>query len=52
MKYADKMNFTYIIVLGDDEIDSNKTVLKNMKTGEQKDVSIDSIVDRLSGQCK
>lgn len=47
MKYADKMSFNYLIVLGDDEIDSNKAVLKNMKTGEQKDVSLDSIVDRL-----
>lgn len=48
MKYADKMGFTYAIVLGDDEIENSKTVLKNMKTGEQKDVSLDSIVDRLS----
>lgn len=52
MKYADKMDFSYIIVIGDDEIESNKGVLKNMKTGEQKDVSLDSIVDRLSGQVK
>lgn len=52
MKYADKMGFTYTIVLGDDEIGNNKTVLKNMKTGEQKDVSLDSIADRLSGQGK
>lgn len=48
MKYADKMGFSYILVVGDDEIESNKAVLKNMKTGEQKDVSLDSIVDRLS----
>lgn len=52
MKYADKMGFSYIIVLGDDEIESNKAVLKNMETGEQKDVSLDSIVDRLSNQGK
>ena len=50
MKYADKMGYTYIIVLGDEEIDSNKAVLKNMKTGEQKDISIDSIIDRMKIQ--
>ena len=52
MKYADKKGFSYTIVLGDDEIENGKAVLKDMKTGEQKDVSLDSIVDRLKNQCK
>lgn len=52
MKYADKMGFSYIIVLGDDEIDSGKGVLKDMRSGEQKDVSLDSIVDRMKSQGK
>ncbi|HHW00475.1 MAG TPA: histidine--tRNA ligase [Clostridiaceae bacterium] len=47
MKHADKLGVKYVVVLGDDEIDSNRTVLKNMKTGQQKDVSLDSILDRL-----
>lgn len=47
MKYADKLGATYTVVLGDEEIQSNRAVLKNMKTGEQKDVSLDSIPDRL-----
>jgi histidyl-tRNA synthetase len=46
MKYADKIGAGYSIVLGDDEIESNKAVLKNMKTGEQKNVSLDSILVR------
>jgi len=50
MKYADKIGAKYTVVLGDDEVESNKAVLKNMKTGEQKDVSLDSILDRLSKQ--
>jgi histidyl-tRNA synthetase len=50
MKYADKLGFSYIIVLGDDEIESGKGVLKNMRSGEQKDVSLDSIVDRMKNQ--
>jgi len=52
MKYADKMGFTYIVVLGEDEIDSNKAVLKNMISGEQKDVSLDSIIERMKIQGK
>lgn len=50
MKYADKMGYTYIIVIGDEEMESNKAVLKNMKTGDQKDISIDSIIDRMKNQ--
>ncbi len=47
MKYADKKGFLYTIVIGDEEIENGKAVLKDMKNGEQKDVSLDSIVDRL-----
>lgn len=52
MKYADKKGFLYSIVLGDDEIEAGKGVLKDMRSGEQKDVSLDSIIDRLKNQCK
>ena len=52
MKYADKRGFLHTIVLGDDEIEDNRAVLKDMNTGEQKNVSLDSIVDRLKHQCK
>jgi histidyl-tRNA synthetase len=47
MKYADKEMFRYVVVVGDDEISSNKAVLKNMRNGEQKEISLDSLVDRL-----
>lgn len=50
MKYADKINATYVVVIGDNEIETNKAVLKNMKTGEQKDVSLDSILTRLKNK--
>lgn len=52
MKYADKMGFSYIVVIGDNEIETGKAVLKNMKTGEQKDVSLESILDRLKNCSK
>ena len=40
MKYADKIKAKYTIVLGDNEIESGKAELKNMKTGEKKKISI------------
>ena len=52
MKYADKKGFSHTIVLGDNEIENGKAVLKDMRTGEEKDVSLDSIVDRLKNHCR
>lgn len=40
MKYADKLKIPYIIVIGDDEITSNKVKVKNMKTGEETEVAL------------
>ena len=40
MKYADKIGASYSLVLGDDELQSGKAVLKNMSTGEKSDISI------------
>lgn len=50
MKQADKLNATFTVVIGEEEIETNKAVLKNMKTGEQKDVSLDSILTRLKNR--
>ena len=47
MKYADKLSVRYTLILGDNEIDSNKARLKDMKTGETKDISLDTLIDRL-----
>lgn len=38
MKYADKIGAQYVIVLGDNEIESGKVKLKNMKSGEQTEL--------------
>ncbi|HHT95234.1 MAG TPA: histidine--tRNA ligase [Clostridia bacterium] len=47
LKFADKKDALYSVVLGDAEIDTNKAIIKNMKTQETKEVSIDSIVRRV-----
>ncbi len=38
-KYADKLQIPYVIVIGEDEIANNKFKLKNMETGEEKELS-------------
>ena len=43
MKYADKLEIPYVIVVGEDEINSGIVKIKNMKTGEEKETSIQNI---------
>ncbi len=40
MKYADKVNAAYTIVLGSNEIESGNARIKHMATGEQTDISL------------
>lgn len=47
MKYADKIGAKYVIVLGDNEIESGDAKLKNMQSGEQTDIRLD---DSFSGK--
>lgn len=50
MKYANKINAEYVIVLGEEEIKNKKCKVKNMKTGEEKEVkmNVDSICEVIS----
>ena len=41
LKYADKLNARYSLVLGDDEVDQNKAKLKNMADGSETLIDID-----------
>ena len=41
-KYADKLEIPYVIVIGDDEIKNHKIKLKDMKTGEEKEINMDA----------
>lgn len=43
MKYADKINAAYSVIIGDNEIAEGVVNLKNMATGESKTVNIDEI---------
>ena len=45
MSYADKLGVPYVIFLGEEEIASGVTAVKNMRTGEQVKVSPDEAVN-------
>ena len=41
-KYADKLKIPYVIVIGEDEINSSTIKLKNMETGEEKTLNLNA----------
>jgi histidyl-tRNA synthetase len=46
MKYADKIGADYTVIIGGDEIDSGRAIVKNMKTSEQTETALRDI-DRI-----
>ncbi|QOR65650.1 histidine--tRNA ligase [Cytobacillus suaedae] len=46
-KAADRLQAKYVVVLGDDELARNVVNLKEMETGEQLEISIDSLIPTL-----
>ncbi len=48
MKYADKLGAKFSLVLGDSELEEQKAKVKNMATGEQKEISGESFVDEFT----
>ena len=45
MKYANKMGNKYIAIIGDNEVENNTIVLKNMISGEQLELGKDNLVN-------
>ena len=42
MKYADKLEIPYVVVIGDNEIENNKVKVKNMQTGEEIETALEA----------
>jgi len=40
VKYADKNNYSYVVILGEQEQEDNKYIVKNLKTGEEENISL------------
>ncbi len=50
LKYADKKGIPYVIIIGPEEKEKNLVKIKNMKTGEQKEVQINKLLDYLNSR--
>ena len=48
--YADKLGIPYVIVVGEDEVKSGIYKLKDMATGEQADMTVEQIIEKLKAQ--
>jgi len=44
MKYANKQHTPYVLIIGDEEVDKNIAILKDMATGNQEEVTVDNII--------
>ena len=48
MKYADKINAKYTVVIGENEINTNKCEIKDMATGEKREINLNDIINELA----
>lgn len=44
MKYADKLGAKFNVVIGDNEVEAKTAKLKNMQTGEETEINLDTFV--------
>ncbi len=49
-KYSNKINATYTIVIGEDEINKDVVSLKDMKTGDQEEVKLSNLIQILKNK--
>lgn len=47
LKYADKKGIPWVVIIGPEEKDKDKLVLKNLKSGDQETVDIQTAVNKL-----
>jgi histidyl-tRNA synthetase len=52
MGYADSKQIPFVIIAGENEIKSGKLGLKNMQTGEQQELTVEQIIEKLKTNCQ
>lgn len=52
MKYADKIGAKFTLVLGDNEVESGKAVLKNMSNSAEKEIALGEIAEELGEEIR
>ena len=48
LTFANYYKIPYVLVVGENEIKSGKFNLKNMESGEQKEMTVDEIIQQLN----
>lgn len=51
-KTANKKNAAYVLIIGEDELSRNMCKIRNMDSGEEKEVSLDEIVENIKNNIK
>lgn len=52
MRRADKLNATYVVIIGEDELKRGKVILRNMKNKSQEEVSLNNIFEVVKEKIK
>ena len=52
LKYANKINAKYVIILGDDELVRKEAIIRFMDTSEQETVSLNTVAERITSLVK
>ena len=52
MKYANKYPAKFVAIIGEEEVQQNKVMLKNMETGEQQLIDMDTIQQQFKAERK
>jgi len=47
MSYADRKKIKYVVMVGEEEMNTNTFTLKKMKTGKQQTVTFFDLIERL-----
>ncbi|MFH1307090.1 MAG: histidine--tRNA ligase [Candidatus Micrarchaeota archaeon] len=50
LEYANACNISFALILGKKEIESGKYTLKNLKTGEQKEMDLEKIIEQIKAK--
>jgi histidyl-tRNA synthetase len=50
MSYADKLNIPYVLMIGEEEMNTGLFTLKNMQSGEQKKLNLSEIINEIKAE--
>jgi len=48
MKSADRMNAEYTIIIGEDELNKNSATIRNMKSGDEKEIKLSNLLEEMT----